>query len=68
MEHEDCKSKENIDPKNSKHNIIIWYTNADSLPNKLTELKERPFNTDSVPSIICITEVKPKNSRFNLVP
>ena len=44
--------------------INCMYTNADSLMNKLSELKV----TQSQPMIIGITEVKPKKCRFNIVP
>lgn len=40
------------------------YINADSLPNKLSELRELVRCSDTVPMIIAITEVKPKNLRF----
>ena len=41
--------------------ISIWYTNADTLTkDKLQELKE-DINASSLPDIIAITEMKPKN-------
>ena len=46
--------------------LYCWYTNADCLPNKMIELKERLLASLKVPHIICITEVKPKNSRYSL--
>ena len=46
--------------------INCMYTNADSLMNKLSELKAQV--TQSQPMIIGITEVKPKKCRFNIVP
>ena len=45
--------------------IHCFYTNADSLLNKLPELKIRIIELN-YPEIICITEVKPKNSRFTI--
>ena len=39
--------------------LRCWYTNADSLINKLEELKCRM--TESCPDIVCITEVFPKH-------
>ena len=42
-----------------------WYTNADSLINKLVELKLLVDSSKIKPMIIAVTEVKPKNSRFN---
>ena len=41
----------------------MWYTNADTLHNKLPELRNRIKHAKSPPSIIAITEVKPKNTR-----
>ena len=41
------------------------YTNADSLLNKLDELKSR-FMGEESPDIIMITEVVPKNLRYTL--
>ena len=46
--------------------IKCMYTNADSLMNKLSELKSQV--TQSQPMIIGITEMKPKKCRFNIVP
>ena len=40
------------------------YTNADSLVNKIEELKKIVSNTQ--PKVIAICEVKPKNSRYNI--
>ena len=40
-------------------------TNADSLPNKLVELKGR-VESEERPDIIVVTETKPKNSRFQM--
>jgi len=42
-------------------NISIMYTNADSLANKLQELKLLLNNTSPRPKIIALTEVKHKN-------
>jgi len=44
--------------------LKCWYTNADSLINKLDELKARVdlFH----PDIICVTEVFPKNCLFDV--
>ena len=42
--------------------LKILYTNADQLSNKMDLLKLR-VQTD-LPDIICVNEVKPKNSRF----
>ena len=40
------------------------YTNADSLPNKLDELKARLQDMEKTPEIIGITEIYPKNCRY----
>ena len=40
------------------------YTNADSLINKRTELEARVAKLH--PMIIAVTEIKPKNARFNI--
>ena len=44
--------------------LICWYTNADSLWNKLAELKDRIKSASPRPDIIAITEVKAKDTRF----
>ena len=46
----------------SKTAFSMWYTNADTLHNKLPELRNRIKHAKSPPSIIAITEVKPKNT------
>ena len=43
-------------------NIKCMYTNADTLTNKMPELKT--LVKDTQPSVIAITEVIPKNYRF----
>ena len=50
----------------SKTAVSMWYTNADTLHNKLPELRNRIKHAKSPPSIIAITEVKPKNTRHPL--
>ena len=55
-------------PVAQEQNIIIWYTNADSLPNKMTELISRVESSTLKPSVITITEVKQKNQRYKIVP
>ena len=49
---------------NFLENINCLYTNADQLRNKLDELRVRI--RDTVPKIIGITKVKPKNSVYKL--
>ena len=44
--------------------LRIWYTNADSLVNKLDELQTRVYNGKV--DIIVITEALPKHSSFKL--
>ena len=44
--------------------IKCLYTNADSLRNKMSELRTIALN--SKPEIIAVTEVIPKNYRFNI--
>jgi len=51
---------------NSIDHLTCWYTNADTLTNKMTELKSRIELADKKPQIIIITEVRPKNSRYKL--
>ena len=46
----------------------IWYTNADSLPNKMNELQCLIAAAETSPDILVITEAKPKNSRYELNP
>ena len=43
-------------------------TNADQLRNKIQELKAYTKNSESIPDIIAITEVKPKNNRYPVLP
>ena len=42
------------------------YTNADSLPNKKTELENMIHSMEQTPHIIAVNKVKPKRSRFKL--
>ena len=46
--------------------LKVFYTNADSLLNKIDELKLRISSEDY--DIVCVTEVKPKNSRYEMNP
>jgi len=48
--------------------LTCFYTNADSLPNKMIELRNRAKLCPDQPDIIAITEVKPKNCRYTLQP
>ena len=42
--------------------LNCWYTNADSLTNKLDELEARLNNAlPNIPDLLIITEIKPKN-------
>lgn len=45
--------------------LKCYYTNCDSLINKFDEFKTRI--EESQPHIICLTEVKPKNSRYPIL-
>ena len=49
-----------------QNKLKVFYTNADSLLNKIDELKLRISSEDY--DIICITEIKPKNSRYEINP
>ena len=63
-----AKADGNQNTKNIKaENLNIWYTNADSLPNKMEELKTRISASKNKPNIIIVTEAKPKNQRYNLM-
>ena len=53
-------------PRDINGNITCWYTNADTITNKMTELKHRIMEADNRPDIILITEIKPKNNRYTL--
>ena len=44
--------------------LNCFYTNTDSLPNKLDDLKSRVQNTDINYDVIGITEIYPKNCRY----
>jgi len=46
-------------------NFLIMYTNADSLPNTVQELKTLINNTSPKPKVIALTEVKHK-SKWNV--
>ncbi len=46
--------------------LSVFYTNADSLPNKLSELHQLINTMNCKPHIIAIVEVKPKNCRYQL--
>ena len=53
----------------SKHSSLnIMYTNADQLRNKIQELKAYTKNSEFIPDISAITEVKPKNNRYPVLP
>ena len=43
--------------------LTCWYTNADSLINKLDELKSRTLRH---PDIICVSEVFPKHCSYDV--
>lgn len=43
-------------------------TNADSLPNKMTELRFRINIMNKQPDVIAITEVVPKSRTYNVEP
>lgn len=51
-------------PVNTLDGFNCLYANADSLPNKLDELKVRIQESEENLDIICITEVYPKNCRY----
>ena len=56
-------------PARSKHHFInITYTNADQLKNKMNELTQYIQYTDTLPQIIAVTEIKPKNNRYPVFP
>jgi len=44
--------------------LQCYYTNADSLPNKLGELKTRIQERDKKYDLIAIMEIYPKNFRY----
>lgn len=67
--HSECFS--NDIPRNHIPNSLIkslkcWYTNADSLINKLDELRCKMKVTS--PDILCVTEVYPKNCVYDIYP
>ena len=66
VENDERNSTSNVHKLNHvvKGSIKIIYTNADSLPNKFTELQA--YVNMSSPHIIGVCEVKPKNSRYEL--
>ena len=46
--------------------LNVLYSNVDSLSNKFCEFSFLVNNTQPKPDIIALTEVKPKNSRYDL--
>ena len=50
--------------QDKRPSLTCWYTNADTLTNKMIELKNRINNADKKPHIIAVTEAKPKNARY----
>ena len=48
--------------------MTIWYTNADSILNKINELRQRIQDSPIKPDIIAITEAKPKAQRYEIQP
>ena len=56
----------NVNVTCSHRMLKCFYTNADSLFNKLTEFQERVKFHECM--IVAVTEVKPKNQRFSLNP
>ena len=44
--------------------LICWYTNADTLTNKMAELRNRLNQAQDKPHMILVIEVKPKNARY----
>lgn len=51
----------NNDVKVNDCDLLCIYTNADSLPNKIQELKSYITLSEKVPDIIALTEIKTKN-------
>jgi hypothetical protein len=56
----DTTRSQDTTERRNEHQLKCFYTNADSLINKRSELELRVFSAK--PDIICITEVLPKNS------
>ena len=48
--------------------LLCWYTNADSLKNKLPELANRCNSAAKPPTTSTVTETWPKTAWFNLTP
>ncbi|ELU10063.1 hypothetical protein CAPTEDRAFT_193367 [Capitella teleta] len=63
---DDRDSKETATTGQRDSQLYCFYTNADSLPNKITELRARIGSMVPAPDIIAITDVKPQNGRFSL--
>ena len=61
--HSSIKGKRKIN-KTGKNKLVVLYTNADTLSNKMNLLLQQIDKNK--PHIICITEVKPKNYRYSL--
>jgi hypothetical protein len=56
------------DKRKVKSKLTCFFTNADQFPNKRVEFTSRLQSIKPPPDIIAITEVKPKNSRYELQP
>ena len=57
---------ESAESSSRKSVLKCFYTNADSLLNKMQELRLRINDMETRPEIIVITEVMPKNYRFKV--
>ena len=64
-DHSNPNEKE-VEAQEKEKKINIWYSNADSIHNKMAELQMRIQKADHAPDIVVITESWPKNHRFSL--
>ena len=62
-----ARTDENSEVEKTLNIFKIIYTNADSLQNKMEELKVLLSNLPSKPSVIVVTEVKPKRQPWPTV-
>ena len=65
-EHTSASVNKYQQPEGKKKRFTCWYTNADTLTNKLLELSTRIKSAEIAPSIIAITEAKPKKYRYQV--
>ena len=60
------QNSKNVKSSSPEYNLFILYANMDSFLNKRAEFKQRLSDYRRPPDVIAITEVKPKNFRYQI--